>query len=584
MSVAPIYAPVRRLPQAAPVWFGGSMPFARLAVIVNLMVPGAVLFWDALHQQLGVNAVNFAIKTTGLVAVTYLVLSLAVTPLRAVTGLSWLVQFRRAIGCFACYYAAAHLTIYFWFDRSHSLSSTVYEITHRWYLAIGFTSLVLMLPLLLTSFNSAIRWLGGKKWKLLHRLAYVAAALGCWHFYLQSKADKSKPDVYFVVLAGLLLWRVGAGLIDFARHRNKSASASAMATSTPGKVRFWKGELKVVAIFRETNAVRTFRFAMPDGGPIPFSYKAGQFLSLSVPIDGKRVTRSYTIASSPTRDAYVELTIKREDRGRVSGFLHEMLMTGHTVSVSAPAGKFTFMPERGESGVLLIAGGVGITPCMSILRDLTDRGWSGKIDLLFVVRTAEDVIFADELKYLAARHPNLHVHVSITRDAPADWKGPRGRLTIEMVRQLVPDFLNQSTFICGPDAMATHTREMLAAAGMSNERIIVESFTPAAAVARDANALPADEMNDAAIAVVTFERSNQTAQLTAKKTVLEAAESAGVAFDYQCRAGICGTCRCRLLDGEVTMENRDALSDAEIEEGYILACQATSSADIRVDA
>src|SRR5690348_4699990 len=182
MSVAPIYAPMRRLPRAAPVWFGGSMPVARLAVIVNLMVPGAVLLWDALHQQLGVNSANFAIKTTGLVAVTYLVLSLAITPLRAVTGLSWLVQFRRAIGCFAFYYAAAHLSIYFWFDRSHSLSSTVYEITHRWYLAIGFTSLVLMLPLLLTSFDSAIRWIGGKKWKLLHRLAYVAAGLGCWHF------------------------------------------------------------------------------------------------------------------------------------------------------------------------------------------------------------------------------------------------------------------------------------------------------------------------------------------------------------------------------------------------------------------
>ncbi len=583
MSVAPIYAPARRLPRAAPVWFGGSMPVARLAIIVNLMIPGLLLLWDAMHHQLGVNAVNFAIKTTGLVAVTYLVLSLAITPLRAVTGLSWLVQFRRAIGCFACYYAAAHLTIYFWFDRSHSLSSTVYEITHRWYLAIGFTCLVLMLPLLLTSFDSAIRWMGGKKWKLLHRLAYAAAALGCWHYYLQSKADKSKPDIYFVVLAGLLLWRVGAGLIDSARHRKKSVGAAGMAAATPGKVRFWKGELKVVAIFRETSSVRTFRLAMPDGGAIPFAFKAGQFLSLSLPIDGQRVTRSYTIASSPTRDAYIELTIKREDRGRVSGFLHQMLMTGHTVSVSAPAGKFTFTPSA-EGGVLLLAGGVGITPCMSILRDLTDRGWSGKIDLLFVVRTADDVIFAEELKYLAARHPNLHVHVSITRDAPADWKGLRGRLTIESIRQVVPDFAERPAFICGPDAMATHARELLSSAGVRSERIIVESFTPAAAVARDASALPADEMNDAAIAVVTFERSNQIAQLTAKKTVLEAGESVGVAIDYQCRAGICGTCRCQLLDGEVTMENRDALSDAEIDEGYILACQATAAADIRVDA
>ena len=87
MTVASINVPARRMPPAAPVWFGGSMPIARLAVIVNLMVPGLILFWDALHQQLGVNSVNFAIKTTGLVAVTYLVLSLAVTPLRKLLGL-----------------------------------------------------------------------------------------------------------------------------------------------------------------------------------------------------------------------------------------------------------------------------------------------------------------------------------------------------------------------------------------------------------------------------------------------------------------------------------------------------------------
>jgi ferredoxin-NADP reductase/DMSO/TMAO reductase YedYZ heme-binding membrane subunit len=570
-------------PQAPPSrsepWIGGNMPVARLGLILSLLVPIVLLAWDARDHKLGVDPINFAIHTTGFTAVLFLLLSLLVTPVRQVTGWNWLVQFRRSLGVYAFYYACAHLAIYFWWDRGHNLSSTVYEITHRYYLAIGFSSLALMAPLWATSFNAAIRAVGGMWWKRLHRLAYVAAALACIHFYLQSKADKRLPDLFLGILGGLLLWRAVAAILRRVRMPAKAKVGNATTIAAGMKARSWKGQLKVVAMFRETSGVRTFRLAPPDGASLPFAFRAGQFLNLSLDIDGTRHSRSYTIASPPTRDGYIELTVKREEHGRVSQFLHDMLMTGHTVTISAPAGRFTFDPASAD-GVLLIAGGVGITPVMSILRDLTDKSWSGQIDLVFSVRSAADVIFADELHLLAARHPTLHVHLTITRDAPADWSGRRGRITRDLIKELVPDVANRPAFICGPTAMAASAREELLALGVPPDRITLESFTPAAATPAQDNAV--DE--SAGTATVIFARSDRSAPLPSNKTVLDVAESIGVPIDFQCRSGICGTCRCKLLSGHVTMTMRDALSDADEADGYILACQAHASEDVTIDA
>ena len=206
------------------------MPIARLGLILNLLIPLAFLVSDAFHGKLGADPVKEAIHTTGLVAVTFLLMSLGVTPLKMVTGWGWLIQFRRSLGVFAFYYACTHLAIYFWWDRERSLESTVYEITHRYYLMIGFLSLVVMLPLWATSFNAAIKALGGSRWKRLHRWAYAAAVLACVHFYLQTKADKRRPEVYIAVLAILLLWRV---IAHFAQRRRASVVAVARDNPDP---------------------------------------------------------------------------------------------------------------------------------------------------------------------------------------------------------------------------------------------------------------------------------------------------------------------------------------------------------------
>ena len=142
---------------------------------------------------------------------------------------------------------------------------------------------------------------------------------------------------------------------------------------------------------------------------MPFDFLPGQYLNLSLMVDGKKVNRSYTIASSPTRVGYCELTVKREERGLASRHLHDAVREGSLLDVSAPAGRFTFTGVEAES-IVMIGGGVGITPLMAKIRYLTDLGWPGEIHLVFAVKTESDIIFRDELDYLTAAVPESARH------------------------------------------------------------------------------------------------------------------------------------------------------------------------------
>jgi DMSO/TMAO reductase YedYZ heme-binding membrane subunit len=185
-----------------------DLRFAKLLVLINCAVPATLLGWDACHHQLGANPVNFAILTTGLMALIFLMLTLAVTPLRKITGLNWIIFSRRTLGLYAFFYALLHFLIFFSLDRGFSIPSTLTEMVKRKYLILGSTALLLMVPLAVTSTNAMIKRLGGKRWRALHRLAYVAAIAGVIHYYMQVKADVRQPFAFAVVLAILLGYRL----------------------------------------------------------------------------------------------------------------------------------------------------------------------------------------------------------------------------------------------------------------------------------------------------------------------------------------------------------------------------------------
>ena len=181
-----------------------------LKVVVWLLclTPVAVLAYDGLHAQLGANPIERVMNDLGFSTLTLLVSSLAITPLRKITGLNWLIRFRRLIGLFAFFYVFLHFATYLALDQEFSLDSIVTDIAKRPFITVGFFAFVLLVPLAATSTTWSIRKLGGKNWNRLHKLVYVSAIAGVIHFWWKVKADHFQPGIYAVILALLLGYRV----------------------------------------------------------------------------------------------------------------------------------------------------------------------------------------------------------------------------------------------------------------------------------------------------------------------------------------------------------------------------------------
>jgi DMSO/TMAO reductase YedYZ heme-binding membrane subunit len=201
--------------------------FPKFVVAVNGSVPLALLCWDAYWHHLGANPVAFALSTTGMLTLIFLMLSLTVTPVRKISGYNFLSHFRRMLGLFAFFYGTIHLLIYFRFDRSLDLPGTVKDVISRPFILVGMTALLMMVPLAITSTNGMVKRLGAAKWKRLHKLAYLAAVAGVTHFYLIQKADKSQPIIFGCVLGLLLMYRLFADRIpSFRRTKARPAVAA----------------------------------------------------------------------------------------------------------------------------------------------------------------------------------------------------------------------------------------------------------------------------------------------------------------------------------------------------------------------
>ena len=184
-----------------------DIKFIKLIIFVNGAVPLGMLAWDAAHNDLGANPVEFVQRTTGALALLFLLVSLTVTPLRKQLAQPWMVKLRRMLGLFAFVYASLHLMTYVWFDNSFNTAAIVKDTVKRPFITFGMAAFLILVPLALTSTNAMVKRLGGKRWNRLHRSVYVAAALGVVHYYALVKADTREPIIFGVVLAVLLLYR-----------------------------------------------------------------------------------------------------------------------------------------------------------------------------------------------------------------------------------------------------------------------------------------------------------------------------------------------------------------------------------------
>ncbi|MCF6180295.1 MAG: 2Fe-2S iron-sulfur cluster-binding protein, partial [Geopsychrobacter sp.] len=341
--------------------------------------------------------------------------------------------------------------------------------------------------------------------------------------------------------------------------------------------------LRVVRIYQETPEVKTFRMVACDGAAIPFSYQPGQFLTLSIPHEGKTIRRNYTISSSPTQGYYCEITVKREEQGIGSRYLHDVLQEGDTLEVQPPAGHFIFTGKEAKS-IVLIGGGVGVTPMMSVARAMLDIGWNGELYFIYACRTLQEFIFADEMKALKRRNPKLKTFIVVGElEKPQDGFHT-GQLTAKRLAAWVPKITDKRIHLCGSPPMMDALKNMLTELGVTKEQIKFEMFGPSKSAKKPAVETPEQPVAKATGVTIKFKRSGKSGQLQPDETVLEAAERLGVEIDSSCRAGSCGICAVKLLEGQVDMASEDGLHPDDKAQGMILACQATARSDLTIEA
>jgi ferredoxin-NADP reductase len=330
-----------------------------------------------------------------------------------------------------------------------------------------------------------------------------------------------------------------------------------------------------VQITPQTSDAKTLRFRVAAERGL--DALPGQFLTFTFLFDGKRETRCYSICSSAARSGYVEITPKRVNNGCVSVFLNDRAAIGMTLEATGPFGQFYLNSEQ-EKKIVLIAGGSGITPMIAMLRYMDDLCLDIDATLLYFVRTADDIIFRRELDDLGSRLKTFRYHVMLSNPA-ADWTGARGHISRGFIEKTVPVTDERVFFLCGPPPLMEIAKTLLVGMGIATERIRQETFGGAGA--RPKPPMPAAAAGGASI---EFARSGKRVTAPEGESLLAAAAAAGVEIPSACRQGQCGTCKTRVLDGQVEMTCENGLDAESKARGYVLTCVGHAAGNVRLDA
>ncbi len=403
---------------------------------------------------------------------------------------------------------------------------------------------------------------------------------------------------------------------------------AAPIASAPERARWTSGStiVRLVKRVAETHDVNTFEFEAVDGAD--FAYLPGQSATLTLQIEGEAVRRTYTISSSPSRPERLHFTIKRVPGGLVSNWLADNAEPGMEIDIRGPGGKFSIANEK-PAKVLLLSGGSGVTPMLSMSRYCHDLGLDTDVVFWHGARTPADLICADELQVYARRMRAFRAVYCMSGDDP-DWKGLRGYFCSEALFASVPDFEQRTVYLCGPVPFMEAAKGVFRDAGFDMSRFHFESFgggsrpkkappvtagqsikamLPNPSALRTSMAselpetrppvpriqhLPAQLTPNRALPAVGAEPEpstpswkvtvNDTTLLVATDVpLLDALEDAGIDVESSCRSGSCGSCRARCTRGKVTFDNAGGLDPDDESAGYVLLCVGNATSDIHLE-
>jgi ferredoxin-NADP reductase len=347
---------------------------------------------------------------------------------------------------------------------------------------------------------------------------------------------------------------------DYTHERFRDVVRRVVARIHPRRM-----SLRVVEIIQQTATTKTFCFERVDG-PLP-PFRAGQYVNAIVTVEGVRTSRPYSISSAPMAER-LELTVRDKPGGFVAPYLFSELKVGDVLETTGPAGHFYHEPLIDGEDLVFLAGGSGITPFMSMIRDTVQRQRPLKINLLYGSRTPEDVIFREELEKLAASQSNFTFSLVIS-EPPEGYRGLKGFLDSTLIAQLVGDIEGKTFYVCGPRVMYDFCRAALKELEVPQRKIRYELYGAPDDVSREPGwpqALSMDMVFEVEVA------GKKMILAKAGEPLLNALERSGFVVPALCRSGECSSCRIRLLAGKVFVPSQATVRESDRKAGYIHSC------------
>ncbi|MFP5330249.1 MAG: 2Fe-2S iron-sulfur cluster-binding protein [Alphaproteobacteria bacterium] len=342
--------------------------------------------------------------------------------------------------------------------------------------------------------------------------------------------------------------------------------------------------LRVAQMVPETAEANSIRFAIPPELREKFAFKAGQHLTLKAEIDGEEVRRNYSLCTAPDEQDWM-VTVKRIGGGLFSNWVGDHLKAGDTIDVMPPHGSFTTdFDSKASRHLVGIAGGSGITPVMSILRTLLKTEPGSHFTLIYGNRDSGSIIFLEELARLKDRYLDRFelYHFLAEEEGDVDlFNGILDRARCDLVlERLIDEPENvDGWFICGPGPMMDAAESALLDRGTARDRIHIERFTadrPPQTLVKEM----AELQSKAAGIIMSITLDGRTRRVEfSEGNILDSARAAGLPAPFACKAGVCATCRAKVMSGKVEMAARYGLTDEEIEQGYVLTCQSVPAGE-----